>query len=95
MAKALKVKRYTRKAKEFQHNRPFSSKQGKFFITLDGEYIKTIPPNVEEVTKFWSGIWEVGVNHNHEAEWIGRVKSRVNGREQEAVEISLKDVENQ
>ena len=36
MAKASKVKRYTGKTKQFQHNHQFSSKQGKFFKTLDG-----------------------------------------------------------
>ena len=34
------------------------------------------------------------MNHNHEAVWIGRVKSSVNVRIQEAVETSLEDVEN-
>ena len=52
MPQASKVKWYTGKTKQFQHNRLFSLNQGNFFKTLDGEYTKTIPPNAEEAIKF-------------------------------------------
>ena len=59
ISKASKVKRYVRRVKQFQNNSLFSSNQGIFFKSVQGEKMRTASPNPEEATKFWSKFGEL------------------------------------
>ena len=50
--KATKVKRYDNRIKQFQDNRNFHTKQGRFFKNLKGKEERTNPSNAENATAF-------------------------------------------
>ena len=92
LAKASKVKRYENRIRQFHDNRLFSSNQGRFFKNLDGGENKTIPPNPEEATQFWTNIWGSQISHNDKAEWIGQVEEKLQGIRQEDIVVTLGSV---
>ena len=51
-AKATKVKRYDNRIKQFQDNRNFQTKQGRFFKNLEGKEERTNSRNAEDATAF-------------------------------------------
>ena len=68
-AKATKAKRYDNRIKQFQDNRNFQTNQGRFFKNLEGKKERTKPPNAEDATAFWKGIWSTKVEHKRDAGW--------------------------
>ena len=66
-AKATKVKRYDNRIKQFQDNRNFQTNQGRLFKNLEGKEERTKPPNAEDATAFWKGIWSTKVEHKRDA----------------------------
>ena len=73
-AKATKVKQYDNMIKQFQDNRNFETNQGRFFKNLEGKEERTKPPNAEDATAFWKGIWSTKVEHKQDSEWITKAK---------------------
>ena len=51
-ANATKVKRYDNRIKQFQDNRNFQTKQGRFFKNLEGKEERTNSRNAEDATAF-------------------------------------------
>ena len=90
-AKATKVKRYDNRIKQFQDNRNSQTNQGRFFKILEGNEGRTKPPNAEEATTFWKGIWRTKVEHKRDAEWIDIAKE-VSSEKQNTVKITKNDV---
>ena len=76
-AKATKVKRYDNMIKQFQDNRNFETNQGRFSKNLEGKEERTKPPNAEDATAFWKGIWSTKVEHKQDAEWIDKAKEKM------------------
>ena len=91
-AKASKVKRYDNRTKQFQNNRNFQTNQGRFFKTLEGKEKRTKPPNAEDATAFWKGIWSTKVENKRYAGWIGKVKEKMPSEKQNTVNITKDDV---
>ena len=90
--KATKVKRYGNRIKQFQDNRNFQTNQGRFFKNLEGKKERTKPPNAEDATAFWKGIWSTKVEHKRDAGWIGKVKENMPSEKQNTVNITKDDV---
>ena len=91
-AKATKVKRYDNKMKQFQDNRNFQTNQGRFFKNREGDEERTKPPNGEDATVFWKGIWSTKVEHKRDAGWIGKVNEKIPSEKQNTVKITKDDV---
>jgi hypothetical protein len=94
-AKSSKIKRYQKRIKQYQDNKLFTANQGRFFKNLDGGEGKTLAPNPDESTRFWSGIWGESVLHNGNAEWIERVKTKLRGPKQSNIDVTSVDVKKQ
>ena len=67
-AKATKVKQYDNRINQFQDNRNFETNQGRFFKNFEGKEERTKPPNAEDATAFWKGMWSTKVEHKRDAE---------------------------
>ena len=91
-AKANKVKQYDNRIKQFQDNRNFETNQGRFFKNLEGKEERTKPPNAEDATAFWKGIWSTKVEHKQDAEWIDKAKEKMPSEKQNTVKITKDDV---
>ena len=87
-AKATKVKRYDNMIKQFQDSRNFETNQGRFSKNLEGKEERTKPPNAEDATAFWKGIWSTKVEHKQDAEWIDKAKEKMPSEKQNAVKIT-------
>ena len=91
-AKATKVKRYDNRIKQFQGNRNFETNQERFCKNLEGKEERTKPPNAEDATAFWKGIWSTKVEHKRDAEWIDKAKEKMQSEKQNTVKITKDDV---
>ena len=91
-AKATKVKRYDNRIKQFQDNRNFETNQERFFKNLEGKEERTKPPNAEEATAFWKGIWSTKDEHKQDAAWIDKTKEKMPSEKQNTVKITEDDV---
>ena len=91
-AKGTKVKRFDNRIKQFQDNRNFQTNQGRFFKNLEDIEERTKPPNAEDATAFWKGIWGTTVEHRGDAGWIGKVKEKMPSEKQNTVKITKDDV---
>ena len=91
-AKATKVKRYDNRIKQFPDNRHFLTNQERFFKNLEGKEERTKPPNTEDATAFWKGIWRTKVEHKQDAEWIDVAKEKMPSEKQNTVKITKDDV---
>ena len=91
-AKATKIKRYDNRIKQFQDNRNFQTNQGRFFKNLKGKEERTKPPNAEDATAVWKGIWSTKVEHKWDAEWIVKAKEKMPSEKQNTVKITKDDV---
>ena len=91
-AKATEIKRYDNRIKQFQDNRNFETNQGRFFRNLEGKEERTKPPNAEDATAFWKGIWSTKVEHKRDAEWIDKAKEKMPSEKQNTVKITKDDV---
>ena len=89
-AKAMKVKRYEQRIKQYQQNRLFRVDQKRFYQQVSGELgNEKIVPNAADSVRFWKGIWGSEVVHNKGAEWLKEVKKRVGDLRQEDVKIEV------
>lgn len=59
--------------RQFKQNRLFTTNQRQFSRTLRERMEKTLPPDPEETTKFWSDLSGVPVQHDDSKEWIKEV----------------------
>ena len=91
-SKSSKIKRYEKRIKQFHDNKLFKSDQNKFYKQLNGQETKTIPPNSDDATRFWTNIWGNKKNHNKEAEWIRHQKENMTELKQNNINITLEDV---
>ena len=88
LAKIAKVKRYDGRVKQCQQKRLFQSGQKRFYRELNGDVKgEKIVPDTEESNIFWSSIWDNEAEHNRQAEWLSKVKEKVNHEKQQNLRI--------
>ena len=58
----------TGRSYSLNNNDNFQDNQGRFFKGLEGKEERTKPPNAEDATSFWKGIWSTKVEHKRDAE---------------------------
>lgn len=90
-----KIKRYTERVEQYNQNRMFVNNQKRFYQDLqgNGENNAEEAPDKEESRVFWQGIWSEPTKHNSNAEWVNRVKGRLEHVErQEDLSITVDDV---
>ena len=98
MAKAHKIKRYTKRIANFQQNKLFKNNQRQFYRNLNANPSETgsNPLTAEDKANhlnFWKSIWEDPVEHNNEAPWLGDVKDDLRTtEEQEPLKIDATTV---
>ena len=88
-AKAVTLKRYKNRVKQYRQNRLFQSNQSKFYQELDGKaHEENIIQDKEKTRELQSGIWEKDVKHNESADWIQKVTEEMQGKKQQNIEIT-------
>jgi hypothetical protein len=72
---------HKKKAKYFKTNELFMSNEKKFYSIIENcGKAKQNAPKEEEVTQFWSALWEVKKPCNLESRWIEEVTMKLNNR---------------
>lgn len=93
-AKAQRLRRYTKRSKQFQQNKLFQENGKKFYRELNQKQ-KPVeePPSNFSIETFWKGILEDEQKHNSEAKWIHQEKERhVNVVDGEWNDITLEEM---
>ena len=76
LAKSAKVRRCEQRIKQFRQNRTFDFDQKKMYAEFNvGGARPNDVPNTEESKRFRGDIWNVGKEHNQEAEWQKDIKN--------------------
>ena len=89
-AKATKVKRYDDRIKKISRQQEFPDRP-RFFKNLEGKEERTKPPNAEDATAFWKGIWSTKVEHKRKEEWIDKAKEKMPSEKQNTVKTTKHD----
>ena len=98
VASAAKLKRYEARTEQYIQNRLFQTNQKKLFERLEKkeETCQQEMPEKESTVKFWNDIWNQPVNHNENANWLGKVEEELNtNRKQENVKITMAKLKKQ
>ena len=70
-AKALTLRRYTKRSEQYKQNKLFREDSKRFYRELGKKTIQIEkPPDIGKVKKFWQNIWEQEVKHSENAQWI-------------------------
>ena len=93
-AGSCKVRDYLKRNMQYQQNNLFKNDQKQLYSQLSGEtQTVTAPPDKDEATKFWSGIWSKPVIHNDKARWISQVRGEMRRiKKQDDLVIGIADV---
>jgi hypothetical protein len=92
---STKILRWKERSIQFHQNNLFRNNQSQLYKELNGsETERDNPaPDAAEATRFWSGMWAEPGEHAADAEWLGRVKSKLARVErQDDVRVELEDV---
>ena len=94
---AAKVRSYQGREDSYRQNRLFENNQRQFYRELDQEKEKCDDdqPAAEEWKQFWGNIWSQSADHTKDAKWIQDLRSEVNVKKQEKIDIitgSLKKI---
>ena len=87
---AAKVIRYQGRVDSHRHNRLFENNQRQFYRELDqGEdRCHDDQPVAEESKQFSENIWSQSANHKKDAKWLLDLRSEVNVKKQEKIDIT-------
>ena len=70
-AKALRLRRYTKRSEQYKQNMMFREDAKRFYRELGKKTIQTEkPPDRGEIKKLWQNILEQEVKHDEDAQWI-------------------------
>lgn len=69
-ATAQRLRRSKKRVLQYQQNQLFQRDTKKFYRTLRDPIEGTIAPSIEDLERFWKGIYENKVRHNDSADWI-------------------------
>ena len=76
IAIAAKLQRYDSRDLQLRQNKLFQSNQKRLFEEIEGKARQeAVVPDAEESKEFWSGIWDVPVEHNKNAEWLKKLEN--------------------
>jgi hypothetical protein len=89
-ASVEKIKRFKERDDQYRQNKLFEENQKKFYAERENNSkVSVPPPNPEEATEFWKGIWSGAHEHRSSAEWIrSTCEEFKNLRQQEDLEIT-------
>ena len=87
---ATKVRWYQGRVDSFRQNRLFENNQRQFYRELDQEEERCDDdqPVAEELKQFWGNIWSQSADHKKDAKWLQDLRSEVNVKKQEKIDIS-------
>ena len=87
---AAKVRRYQEWVDSYRQNRLFENNQKQFYTELDQEEKRCDDdrPVPEESKQFWGNIWSQSADHNKDAKWLQDLRSEVNVKKQEKIDIT-------
>ena len=87
---ATKFRRYQGRVDSYRQNRLFENNQRQFYRKLDQEEEKCDDnqPAAEESKQFWGNIWSQSANHKRDAKWLQDLRSKVNVKKQEKIDIT-------
>ena len=87
---AAKVRRYQGRLDSYRQNRLFGNSQRQFYRELDQEKERgdDDEPVAEESKQFWGNIWSQSADHKKEAKWLQDLRSGVNDKKQEKIDIT-------
>ena len=86
---AAKVRRCQGRVDSYRQNRLFENDQRQFYRELDQEEERCDDqPVAEDLKQFWGNIWSQSANHKKDAKWIQNLRSEVNVKRQEKIDIT-------
>ena len=87
---AAKVRRYQGRVDSYRQNRLFENNQRQFYRELDQEEERydDDQPVAEESKQFWGNIWSQSADHEKDAKWLQDLRSEVNVKKQEKIDIT-------
>lgn len=85
MALNNRLKRFTKREKQYHHNNTFQNDPGKFYDEVrDNKITIDEPPTEDDINSFWKPIFNNKQHFNKEADWLDEYKNTVNERINEA-----------
>ena len=93
---AAKVRRYQGRVDSYRQNRLFENNQRQFYRELDQEEERCDDddqPVAEESKQFWGNIWNQSADHKKDAKLLRDLRSEVNVKKQENINIIHKKFE--
>ena len=86
---SAKVTRYQGRVDSYRQNRLFENNQRQFYKKLDQEEKNCDDqPVAEESKQFGGNIWSQYADHKKDAKWLQDLRSEVNVKKQEQIDIS-------
>ena len=87
---AAKVTGYQGRVDSYIQKRLFENNQRQFYKELDQEKesCDDDQPVAEESKQFWGNIWSLSVDHKKDAKWLQDLRSEVNAKKQEKIDIT-------
>ena len=87
---AAKVRRYQGRIDSYRQNRLFENNQRQFYRELDQEEERCDDdqPVAEESKQFWGNMWSLSADHKKDAKWLEDLRSEVNVKKQEKIDIT-------
>lgn len=74
-----RLKRYTKRDQRHRENNDFEINASKFYQKIKSKNVinnTSNQPNIEEITNFWSSIWETPETYNTHANWIKEERNK-------------------
>ena len=92
---AAKFRRYEGRVDSYRQNRLFENNQRQFYRELDQEKERCDDdqPVAEGSKQFWGNIWSPSSDHKKDAKWLQDLRSEVNVKKQEKIDITTGSVE--
>ena len=95
MDKAVKIRRYEERIKQYEQNRMFNIHQKRTYKEFNGEVSnERVIPDAEE-SRFWKEIWDNTKEHNKEVKWLKGLKREKSYVKQDNVVITIEMVRTQ
>ena len=82
-SKAAKIQRFQKRCDRYHQNRIFGNNQRQFYRNLSSPLntnVEASESDKEACLTFWKAIWENGVTHNENAEWLPDVRESLDIR---------------
>ena len=93
---AAKVRRHQGRVDSYRQNRLFENNQRQFYRELDQEEERCDDDQsvAEESKQFWGNVWSQSPDHKKDAKWLQDLRSEVNVKKQENIDITTESLKN-